>query len=306
MSPEHPPIQCLRCGADITALTADDDCPICSASAARSIPGPRSPFAVHCRCGYDLRGLAADADCPECGTPIAHAVGGSALRFADPAAVVRIALGLRLLSWSCLNLLAIALVLIAGHLVYSALGAFGDPACLDGALHTIAGIEAIAGGVFCVLHVAGGWLSTERAAALRTSSAVALRFTCLLFGALILVWAMRLPYPDWRLHGRTDALIAIAAAMITAVHIGVLRRVVRDVDQRTIASESRRISHAGLILLPVLLGLFLLALFALGGYAFLLIVGFLVLVIVMLTIGAAIDATRAGVRAEQAAVASML
>lgn len=51
------------------------------------------------RCGYNLRGLREEGRCPECGTAIGLSTRGDLLRFADPAWVEKLALGMKYILW---------------------------------------------------------------------------------------------------------------------------------------------------------------------------------------------------------------
>ena len=89
------------------------------------------------RCGYNLRGLKPDGLCPECGTPIGLSISGDLLRFADPAWLEKLALGIRYILWG----LAVAVLFgILGGVV----GAFLNPA-LGQALGFVGGLLALYG-----------------------------------------------------------------------------------------------------------------------------------------------------------------
>jgi len=79
------------------------------------------------RCGYNLRGLRADHLCPECGTPIERSLAGNLLRFADPAWVDKLRLGVALKLWMML----IALIVGVGGAAASAFGLFVIQAVLS-------------------------------------------------------------------------------------------------------------------------------------------------------------------------------
>lgn len=62
------------------------------------------------RCGYNLRGLREDGRCPECGTPIGLSTRGDLLRFADPAWVEKLALGIKYMLWGIVVVIAVSLL----------------------------------------------------------------------------------------------------------------------------------------------------------------------------------------------------
>ncbi len=51
------------------------------------------------RCGYNLRGLHEHGRCPECSTPVGLSTYGDLLRYADPAWVEKLALGMSVILW---------------------------------------------------------------------------------------------------------------------------------------------------------------------------------------------------------------
>ena len=85
------------------------------------VPPPGQPLTedLKCtRCGYNLRGLTLDKLCPECATPIARSVHGNLLRYADPDWLDKLRLGTKLMLWSILIVLVLAvpagLIMTAG------------------------------------------------------------------------------------------------------------------------------------------------------------------------------------------------
>jgi ribosomal protein L37E len=64
------------------------------------------------RCGYNLRTLRADGRCPECGTPVGLSTHGDLLRYAEPAWVEKLGLGIRYMLWGIV--VAIALSVLGG------------------------------------------------------------------------------------------------------------------------------------------------------------------------------------------------
>jgi hypothetical protein len=89
-------------------------------------------------CGYNLRGLLPDGRCPECGSPINRSVHGNLLRYADAEWLAKPLLGIRLMLWSILIAIFVAVI---GFLVVF----LGGPRAIMAALAVVmAGLEVIA------------------------------------------------------------------------------------------------------------------------------------------------------------------
>ena len=97
------------------------------------------------RCGYNLRGLREAGRCPECGTPIGLSTHGDLLRFADPAWVEKLALGIKYMLWGIL-------VAVVVGILASCLASWLRPG--GGAFQ-----QAI-GGIAGLLGLYGAWLLT--------------------------------------------------------------------------------------------------------------------------------------------------
>lgn len=83
---------------------------------------------ITCRqCGYNLRGLSGEGKCSECGTPVAMSIRADYLRFANPAWIEKVSLGVRILVWMILinivvSIAAALLMPVWGPLVLMVVG----------------------------------------------------------------------------------------------------------------------------------------------------------------------------------------
>ncbi len=97
------------------------------------------------RCGYNVRGVPGDARCPECGLAVELALRGDRIRFGDPAWIMSLAHGVRLILWS------IATSIFAG--ILSAVpGMVVTP--------TIAPVVTLLALLAATSHALGAWLLT--------------------------------------------------------------------------------------------------------------------------------------------------
>jgi hypothetical protein len=97
------------------------------------------------RCGYNVRGLRAEGLCPECGTPIGLSTHGDLLRYADPAWVEKLRLGIKYMLWG------IVVSIVVGFLASCLARAAGRGKEVQQAIGLLAGL----------LGVYGAWLLTS-------------------------------------------------------------------------------------------------------------------------------------------------
>lgn len=97
------------------------------------------------RCGYNVRGLRADGLCPECGTPIGLSTHGDLLRYADPAWVEKLRLGIKYMLWGIV--VSIVVGFLGGWLAHATGGGKG----VQQAIGLLGGL----------LGVYGAWLLTS-------------------------------------------------------------------------------------------------------------------------------------------------
>lgn len=190
-------------------------------------------------CGYNLRALPVLGNCPECGSPVLRSIRGDLLRYANETWVKRVQLGLRLVHWSLLVLVASLVFTFLGMLLNSLFESRGGEGMLSfGAMTIAAGIVLIG---WPVATMVGWWLATTKDPADAETlgmERIALRITGILVLPVFALWVNPHVFvaPAAWMDAAIEAVTLLCFALVW-LHLYLLVRFVVTVNRRCSPAE---------------------------------------------------------------------